>query len=207
MLVAYRPSSIARSWWLRRPRRGARRRGLGLDLERDQLVGERAGPALEGEVLSVRPYMGPSASSRLTDCSVYASLGGVTSASAAHCRRRRRRRRHDRRLVRVVPARGRARRRRARRGGTLGTGASSRAAGMVRAQGGTETAVRLGMFSRDFYAGQRTGSASTPASSRRATSCRASPSARSPTRTARIAMQQGARPRRALGGPRRVRRR
>ena len=38
--------------------------------------------------------------------------------------------------------------------GTLGSGASSRAAGMVRAQGGTETAVRLGMFSRDFYAGQ-----------------------------------------------------
>ncbi len=37
---------------------------------------------------------------------------------------------------------------------TLGKGASSRAAGMVRAQGGTETAVRLGMFSRDFYAGQ-----------------------------------------------------
>src|SRR6188472_2465884 len=37
---------------------------------------------------------------------------------------------------------------------TLGAGASSRAAGMVRAQGGTETAVRLGLFSRDFYASQ-----------------------------------------------------
>jgi sarcosine oxidase, subunit beta len=37
---------------------------------------------------------------------------------------------------------------------TLGDGASSRAAGMVRAQGGTETAVRLGLFSRDFYANQ-----------------------------------------------------
>ena len=37
----------------------------------------------------------------------------------------------------------------------LGHGASSRAAGMVRAQGGTEAAVRLGMFSRDFYASQR----------------------------------------------------
>jgi sarcosine oxidase subunit beta len=36
--------------------------------------------------------------------------------------------------------------------GRLGSGASSRAAGMVRAQGGTETAVRLGLFSRDFYA-------------------------------------------------------
>ena len=38
---------------------------------------------------------------------------------------------------------------------TLGHGASSRAAGMVRAQGGTEAAVRLGMFSRDFYAAQQ----------------------------------------------------
>jgi sarcosine oxidase subunit beta len=38
---------------------------------------------------------------------------------------------------------------------TLGKGASSRAAGMVRAQGGTEAAVRLGMYSRDFYASQR----------------------------------------------------
>jgi sarcosine oxidase, subunit beta len=37
---------------------------------------------------------------------------------------------------------------------TLGAGASSRAAGMVRAQGGTEAAIRLGMFSRDFYASQ-----------------------------------------------------
>jgi sarcosine oxidase subunit beta len=37
---------------------------------------------------------------------------------------------------------------------TLGSGASSRAAGMVRAQGGTETAVRLGLYSRDFYAKQ-----------------------------------------------------
>ncbi len=34
---------------------------------------------------------------------------------------------------------------------TLGKGASSRAAGMVRAQGGTPVAVRLGMFSRNFY--------------------------------------------------------
>ena len=39
--------------------------------------------------------------------------------------------------------------------GTLGKGASSRAAGMVRAQGGTETAVRLGLWTRDFYRGQR----------------------------------------------------
>ncbi len=39
--------------------------------------------------------------------------------------------------------------------GTLGHGASSRAAGMVRAQGGTETAIRLGLFSREFYRSQR----------------------------------------------------
>lgn len=38
---------------------------------------------------------------------------------------------------------------------TLGQGASSRAAGMVRAQGGTEEAVRLGLYSREFYAGQQ----------------------------------------------------
>src|SRR5690349_13517912 len=37
---------------------------------------------------------------------------------------------------------------------TLGSGASSRAAGMVRAQGGTEWAVRLGMYSREFYLSQ-----------------------------------------------------
>ena len=34
---------------------------------------------------------------------------------------------------------------------TLGEGASSRAAGMVRAQGGTEPAIRLGMRSQEFY--------------------------------------------------------
>ena len=39
--------------------------------------------------------------------------------------------------------------------GTLGYGASSRAAGMVRAQGGTPTAVRLGMVSQGFYRAQR----------------------------------------------------
>src|SRR3984957_21027517 len=36
----------------------------------------------------------------------------------------------------------------------LGRGASSRAAGMVRAQGGTEAAVKLGMWSIDFYRNQ-----------------------------------------------------
>lgn len=42
---------------------------------------------------------------------------------------------------------------------TLGRGASSRAAGMVRAQGGSEIGVRLGMWCRDFYSRQyeRTG--------------------------------------------------
>jgi sarcosine oxidase subunit beta len=39
--------------------------------------------------------------------------------------------------------------------GSLGKGASSRAAGMVRAQGGTQHAVRLGLWTRDFYARQR----------------------------------------------------
>jgi len=39
--------------------------------------------------------------------------------------------------------------------GTLGKGASSRAAGMVRAQGGTETAVRLGRWTQEFYRTQR----------------------------------------------------
>ena len=38
---------------------------------------------------------------------------------------------------------------------TLGAGASPRAAGMVRAQGGTEAAVRLGLFSREFYTSQQ----------------------------------------------------
>jgi glycine/D-amino acid oxidase-like deaminating enzyme len=37
---------------------------------------------------------------------------------------------------------------------TLGQGASSRAAGIVRAQGGTEHAVRLGQWSARFYRGQ-----------------------------------------------------
>jgi sarcosine oxidase, subunit beta len=38
--------------------------------------------------------------------------------------------------------------------GSLGQGASSRAAGVVRTQGGTEEAVRLGLWSREFYLGQ-----------------------------------------------------
>jgi sarcosine oxidase, subunit beta len=39
--------------------------------------------------------------------------------------------------------------------GQLGQGASSRAAGVVRLQGGTPEAVRLGQWSRRFYLGQR----------------------------------------------------
>src|SRR6266566_8332509 len=39
--------------------------------------------------------------------------------------------------------------------GFLGQGASSRAAGVVRMQGGTPEAVRLGIWSRRFYLGQR----------------------------------------------------
>jgi sarcosine oxidase, subunit beta len=39
--------------------------------------------------------------------------------------------------------------------GLLGQGASSRAAGVVRMQGGTPDAVRLGVWSRRFYLGQR----------------------------------------------------
>src|ERR1700751_2005009 len=35
---------------------------------------------------------------------------------------------------------------------TLGDGASRRVAGMVRAQGGTETAIRLGLRTQEFYA-------------------------------------------------------
>src|SRR3954469_22521343 len=55
--------------------------------------------------------------------------------------------------------------------GTLGQGASSRAAGMVRAQGGTPTAVRLGLFSRDFYAGQAAELGIDSGSSPRVTTC------------------------------------
>jgi sarcosine oxidase subunit beta len=91
----------------------------------------------------------------LTDCSVYASVGRVVirvsgSADAvvvgggtigAWCAWFLERAGLDR--VVLLEA------------GTLGSGASSRAAGMVRAQGGTEHAVRLGMWSRDFYAGQQ----------------------------------------------------
>jgi len=92
----------------------------------------------------------------LTDCSVYASVGvvnsiGITGSAdavvvgggtiGAWCAWFLR----QAGLERVVLLEA----------GSLGKGASSRAAGMVRAQGGTETAVRLGMWTRDFYSEQR----------------------------------------------------
>src|SRR6201996_6509282 len=39
--------------------------------------------------------------------------------------------------------------------GVLGQGSSSRAAGVVRVQGGTPEAVRLGQWTRNFYLGQQ----------------------------------------------------
>jgi sarcosine oxidase, subunit beta len=92
----------------------------------------------------------------LTDCSVYASVTAVTSTAelprtadvvvvgggtvGAWCAWFLRREGLD--VVLVEADR-------------LGKGASSRAAGMVRAQGGTEAAVRLGLFTREFYRSQR----------------------------------------------------
>lgn len=85
----------------------------------------------------------------MTDCSVYASVGRVTSVDAvvvgggtiggwaAWFLRR------AGLSVTLVEA------------ATLGRGASSRAAGMVRAQGGTPAAVRLGRWTQEFYRGQR----------------------------------------------------
>ena len=60
MLVAYSPSSMARVWCASATLvRQLAVVQLGLDLERDQLVGERPGPRLEVEVRrSDRPYIG-----------------------------------------------------------------------------------------------------------------------------------------------------
>ena len=127
---------------------------LGGLLEADQLVGELARAPLEIEVLRGQAVHGSSASGSLTDCSVYARLAGVTSGSprtadavivgggtvGAWCAWFLR----EAGLADVVLLEQR----------TLGAGASPRAAGMVRAQGGTEAAVRLGLFSRDFYSSQ-----------------------------------------------------
>ena len=126
---------------------------LGLALETDELVGELARAALEVEVRRGQAVHG-CASGSLTDCSVYASLEVVTSVAprtadavvvgggtvGAWCAWFLRR--AGLRDVVLLERR------------TLGAGASPRAAGMVRAQGGTEAAVRLGLYSRDFYAAQ-----------------------------------------------------
>src|ERR1700694_4653282 len=101
-----------------------------------------------------RPYMiAPRAFPVLTDCSVYASVKAMPSPAAADA---------------VVIGGGTVggwcayflRRSGAGRvvlieRSTLGRGASSRAAGVVRAQGGTPTAVRLARWSMDFYRRQQ----------------------------------------------------
>jgi glycine/D-amino acid oxidase-like deaminating enzyme len=96
---------------------------------------------------------GPAAT-QLTECSVYASIvpvpmlpqsadavvvGGGTVGAWCACFLR------QAGLERVVLVEK----------GLLGQGASSRAAGVVRLQGGTPEAVRLGIWSRRFYLGQR----------------------------------------------------
>ena len=89
---------------------------------------------------------------------------------------------------------------------TLGKGASSRAAGMVRAQGGTETAVRLGQWTQDFYRGQRD---SLPLDSGFVEQGYCMPcftAAEIEQAQVRIAMQQRARPRRPVARAGRVRR-
>ena len=53
--------------------------------------------------------------------------------------------------------------------GLVGQGAQLRAAGIVRAQGGTPPTVALGRWSIDFYRGQDASSAPTPASASSAT--------------------------------------
>src|SRR5580692_198316 len=105
---------------------------------------------------SDNPYirrLPPGASLILTECSVYASIGpvpttdtadavvvggGTVGAWCAYFLRRAG-------LTRVVLIEK----------GFLGQGASSRAAGVVRVQGGTPEAVRLSSWSRRFYLGQR----------------------------------------------------
>src|SRR5215475_9512831 len=106
---------------------------------------------------SVSPYIALPCSV-LTDCSVYVSIGLVPMTSPGHpgsadavvvgggtiggwCAYFLRRAGLDRVVLLEK--------------GMLGQGASSRAAGVVRMQGGTPTAVRLGQWSRGFYLGQR----------------------------------------------------
>jgi choline dehydrogenase-like flavoprotein len=63
---------------------------------------------------------------------------------------------------------------------TLGQGASSRAAGVVRTQGGTPWDVQLDEWSRRFYLGQQDELGIDSGFTRRATCCRASPLTTSP---------------------------
>ena len=147
MFVAQSPSSRARVGM-----RGGQVSGqlaarqLGLLLERDQLVRERRGPAPGcRRSSSVNPYIAASSRRRqrrggpvLTECSVYASIGLVPMTSPDHRGRRwwsgggtvgawcayfLRRAGLDRVVLLEK--------------GLLGQGASSRAAGVVRMQGGT----------------------------------------------------------------------
>src|SRR6267154_5586740 len=106
---------------------------------------------------SVSPYIALLCSV-LTDCSVYVSIGLVPMTSPGHpgsadavvvgggtiggwCAYFLRRAGLDRVVLLEK--------------GLLGQGASSRAAGVVRMQGGTPTAVRLGQWSQNFYRRQR----------------------------------------------------
>ena len=165
------------------PGRGARGKfagvELGRDLEGDQFVREGASPRLNLKILvrqavHLIPCAGLGApnpeslgtgrsavmnpAAFLTECSVYVSIGcvpmpvpgdsgtadavvvgGGTVGAWCACFLRRSG------LRRVVLLEK----------GMLGQGASSRAAGIVRTQGGTPWAVRLGQWSRRFYLGQR----------------------------------------------------
>src|SRR4029077_8108957 len=140
---------------------------LSLLLVRDHLVRERASTLLDVEVVFGQPVhrtprrwrpVKPRGEPVLTDCSVYVSIGLVPMTSPGHpgsadavgvgggaiggwCGFFLRRAGLDRVVLLEK--------------GLLGQGASSRAAGVVRMQGGTPTAVRLGQGSRRFYLGQR----------------------------------------------------
>ena len=119
------------------------------------------------------------------------ALGCHDQRSPPGRRRGRRRRRHHRRLVRVVPPPRRPRAGRAARGGHARQGREQPRRRHGARAGRHRDAVRLGMFSRDFYAAPaRRAGRSTPGSSRRATSCRASPRAEVEQAHARIAMQR-----------------
>ena len=173
MLVAHSPSSRARAACAAVSSGGSSPpASLGGFLERDQLVGERRGPALDLQVglgqpvhsvpvpPTHRPAHRPSGKhlAVLTECSVYASIGLVPMASP--CLRTPRTRSWSAAGRSAAGARTSCARRALTgsccwRRALLGQGASSRAAGVVRLQGGTPKAVRLAQWSRRFYLGQR----------------------------------------------------